>query len=125
MYVICFRNFYESPWTEYDEFEWEVGTTSTSTHSSSDIDMWSADEGTWVDSDGTEFERGDTMFENWFLIGVESVHQNSNEDRIFKLHYATSTQYILENCVEAPQSTYHEELKVPSSGESLNWGKNR
>ena len=59
---------------------------------------------------------------NFFLIGVESSHSNSNEDRKFQLFYAASTKYRLEGCTWSTESLNHQTLQVPSSGQQTTWG---
>ena len=60
---------------------------------------------------------------NYFLIGVESTHDDSTEDRTFKLYYAMSTKYLLKNCTWHPQSNYFETIQVPYTGLQTAWGK--
>ena len=59
---------------------------------------------------------------NFFLIGVESSHSNTHEDRKFQLFYAASTKYHLEGCTWSTESLNHETLQVPSSGQQTTWG---
>ena len=61
-------------------------------------------------------------FLDFFLIGVESSHSNSNEDRKFQLFYAASTKYRLEGCTWSTESLNHQTLQVPSSGQQTTWG---
>ena len=112
---VLFRSFYESPWTAFDASYWTVKD-----------DFWTNSLGTWTDSNGTEIDRPGTYFLNWFLIGVKSKHDGDTEDRKFKFFYVKSTNYIIRNCVDGSISTYEQDtLEVPSSGQSLNWGKYR
>ena len=60
---------------------------------------------------------------NYFLIGVESTHNNGKEDRKFQVFYAMSTKYRLEGCTWLIQSQYYETMQFPSSGLQTTWGK--
>ena len=60
---------------------------------------------------------------NYFLIGIESTHDNGKEDRKFQVFYAMSTKYRLEGCTWLIQSQYYETIQFPSSGLQTTWGK--
>ena len=71
---------------------------------------------------GVEIDRPND-WSDYFLIGVESTHNNGKEDRAFQLFYAMSTKYRLEGCTWLTQSEYFKTLQVPSSGLQTTWGK--
>ena len=91
--------------------------------------MWSRDCGT--DTNCGVFYHGDEVIDrpsgddaniDYFLIGVESTHDDDTEDRQWKLLWARSTKYSLEECTWHTESEYYETLQVPNSGLQPTWG---